>query len=69
MSCNSTGDATTGGDRDVKSVTNDGHSVSFLSPAEQATEDRRRAERCGLKRSKPLQQFFRMFRITTQDRP
>lgn len=68
MSCQTTGDDDSG-DRDVSSLTNDGHSVSFLSPSDQAAEDRRRAERRGLRRSKPLHQFFRMFRITTQDRP
>lgn len=56
-------------DRDVSSVSTDGHSTSFLSPAEQAAEDRRLAEREGLKKTKPLGQFFRMFRIQSQDRP
>lgn len=56
-------------DRDVASHTGDGHSVQFVSPSEQAAEDRRRAERCGLKRSKPLANFFRMFRINTRDVP
>lgn len=56
-------------ERDVQSTSQDGHSVSFLSPADQAAEDRRRAERCGLKRTKPLHQFFRMFRIMTRDVP
>lgn len=56
-------------ERDVQSVTNDGHSATFLSPDDQAKEDRRRAERCGLKRNKALKQFFRMFRIQTRDAP
>jgi len=54
--------------RDAKSVTNDGTTVSFLSPAEQAAEDRRRSEREGLKRSKPLANFFRIFKTRTEDR-
>ena len=55
--------------RDVASLTNDGHSVQFVSPSEQAREDQRRAERCGLKRNRSLAGFLRMFRISTKDRP
>lgn len=56
-------------DRDVSSVSTDGHSTSFLTPKEQAEEDRRLAERTGLKRTKSLSQFFRTFRIRSEDRP
>lgn len=55
--------------RDVQSVTVDGQTVSYVPPEQQAKEDRRQAERRGLKRNKPLAGFFRMFRITMQDRP
>lgn len=56
-------------DRDVSSVSQDGHSVSFLSPDDQAKEDRRLAERAGLKKTKRLKSFFRMFRVTNRDVP
>lgn len=55
--------------RNVKSVANDQTSVSYLSPAEQAAEDRRQAERSGLKRTKRLANFFRIFKVNVQDRP
>jgi hypothetical protein len=56
-------------DRDVSSMSNDGHSVTLLSPSEQVVEDRRLAERSGLKRTKPLLGFFRMFKIASRDVP
>lgn len=56
-------------DRDIKSVTSDGQTTTFLTPAEQAQEDRRQAERTALKKRKRLSNFLRMFRITTGDRP
>lgn len=62
-------DDTTNADRDVSSVSTDGHAVSFLSPADQTIEDRRQAERAGLNRRKPLSSFFRMFGIRTRDVP
>lgn len=57
------------GERDVQSVTTDGHSVSYVSPSEQAREDQRRAQQCGLKRTRSLAGFLRMFRISTRDVP
>lgn len=56
-------------ERDVQSMTNDGQSVTFLSPDDQAKEDRRQAESAGLKRNRTLRHFFRMFRVTTRDVP
>lgn len=55
--------------RDVQSMTNDGHSISFLSPGDQAKEDQRKAQQCGLKRTRSLARFLRMFRISTRDVP
>lgn len=55
--------------RDIKSTTNDGQQVTYLSPEEQAQEDRRQAEKSGLKKTKRLSNFLRMFRVSTQDRP
>jgi hypothetical protein len=56
-------------ERGVASTTTDGHSVTFLTPEQQAQEDRRQSEQQGLKRSKPLRHFFRMFRVTARDIP
>ena len=56
-------------DRQLKSMSVDNESVTYLSPAEQAAEDRRKAEKKGLKRTKSLATFFRIFGISTQDRP
>jgi hypothetical protein len=56
-------------ERDVASVSTDGHSVQLLSPSEQAVEDRRQAERSSLKKSRPILGFFRMFRISSRDVP
>ena len=62
-------EVTTPAPRDVKSIDVDGQSTTFLSPAEQAQEDRRQAERAGLKKTRSPKDFFRMFRITSADRP
>lgn len=56
-------------DRDVSSVSVDGEATSFLSPTEQAAEDRRLADRNNLKKTKRLSQFFRITRVTTRDVP
>lgn len=54
--------------RGVASINNDGHAVSLLTPEQQRAEDNRQAEQAGLKRGK-LKNFFRIFRVVTQDRP
>lgn len=55
--------------RDVESLDVDGQRTQFLRPDDQAREDRRQAERRGLRRRHSLASFFRMFSIRTQDRP
>lgn len=54
--------------REVASVSNDGHSVTFLTPEQQRQADRNQAEAAGLKRNK-LKNFFRTFRVSTRDVP
>lgn len=56
-------------DRDVSSVSVDGEATAFLSPSEQTVEDRRLADRQNLNKRKRLSHFFRISRMTTQDRP
>ena len=56
-------------EREIKNFQVDGTSTTYLSPDEQAREDRRQAEHKGLKRRKSLNGFFRIFKISTQDRP
>ena len=55
-------------ERDLKSYTVDGVTETYLTPEEQAAEDRRQVEKTALKK-KSFKNFFRMFKITTADRP
>lgn len=55
--------------RDIQSTTSDGHTTQFVTPSEQIKEDARKAGKKALRRNKPLINFFRTFRIVTQDRP
>lgn len=62
-------DMTEAADRNEKSVTVDGESISYLSPAEQTREDSRQATSRAVQRKTSLPKFLRMFGMRTADRP